>query len=248
MVTSQVVQTQLVPTTQHELEFQINPSELAALFELRKQFFSYALIKYVLAKTSKVTLQFHQYFCTTSSICSSEEKSHIVYLDILNMHADCRDTMLSVVELLQTKYKVVGESLPGLPVAGDTKTFNHLHSLKKEHSEDLHWLLPMPGDWHTLKNFHPVFMLAYGDAGLKQLAEAAGFRSATLTALLGCQNFHITHNFIMQPAEALMREMIRGFMETKPSDKSEQLATQLVQVHVSDQVFETSICQTSLEG
>ena len=64
----------------------------------------------------------HQYFCTTLSICSSDEKSHIVHLDILNTHADCQDTMLSVVDLLQTKYKVVGESLPGIPVVGDAKT------------------------------------------------------------------------------------------------------------------------------
>lgn len=49
----------------------------------------------------------------------------------------------------------------------------------------------------------------------------------------------------MQSAEALMCEMIRVFMETKASDKSEHLATQLAQVHVSDQVFETSICQAA---
>ena len=64
----------------------------------------------------------HQYLCATLSVCSSDEKSHIVYLDILNTHADCQDTMLSIVDLLQTKYKAVGESLPGLPVAGDAKT------------------------------------------------------------------------------------------------------------------------------
>ena len=73
-------------------------------------------------------------------------------------------------------------------MAGDAKTLNHF---KKEHSKDLNCLLPMPGDWHTLKNLYPVLMyhmvmLAYGDAGLKQLAEAAKFRSATRIALLGC--------------------------------------------------------------
>ena len=75
-------------------------------------------------------------------------------------------------------------------MAGDAKTYNHLHSLKMEHSDDLKWLLQMPGDWHTLKNYQALFMTVYSDAGLKQLAEASGFQSATLTALLVSQNFH----------------------------------------------------------
>jgi len=54
-----------------------------------------------------------------------------------------------------------------LPAAGDAKTYNHLRSLKKEHSDDLKWLLPMPGDWHTLKNYQPLFMTVYSDASLK---------------------------------------------------------------------------------
>ena len=45
---------------------------------------------------------------------------------------------------------------PGLPVAGDAKTYNHLRSLKTEHADDLKWLLPMPGDWHTLQNYQPL--------------------------------------------------------------------------------------------
>jgi len=61
--------TQLVPTTAqtiqpelNKLEFQISSTESAALLELKKKFFNYALIKHTIADTnSKVSLQFHQY-------------------------------------------------------------------------------------------------------------------------------------------------------------------------------------------
>jgi len=133
---------------------------------------------------------------------------------------------------------------PGLPVAGDAKTYNHLHSLKKEHSHDLKWLLPMPGDWHTLKNYQPLFMTVYSDAGLKHLAEASGFQSATLTALLASQNFHTTHNFLMQSAEAILREMIQVFMKTQPSEKQELIKAYLANASISDRVFKDSITRT----
>jgi len=167
-----------------------------------------------------------------------------LYLDIINEHADCRETILKLLNLLDTKYTIVRGNSPGLPVAGDAKTYNHLRSLKKEHSDDLKWLLPMPGDWHTLKNYQPLFRTVYSDAGLKQLAEASGFQSATLTALLASQNFHITHNFLMQSAEAILREMIQVFMKTQPSEKQELIKAYLANANISDRVFQDSITRT----
>lgn len=63
-----------------------------------------------------------------------------------------------VLELLEGRYKVLRGTSQYLIVVGDAKTFNHLVSLKREHPEKFAWLLPFPGDWHILKNFHPVIV------------------------------------------------------------------------------------------
>jgi len=89
-----------------------------------KKFFNYALIKHTIVDTnSKVPLQFHQYLCTIiiTLYCSRQEKN-ILYLDIIKEHADCRETILTVLNLLDTKYTIVRGNSPGLPVAGDAKT------------------------------------------------------------------------------------------------------------------------------
>ena len=54
-------------------------------------------------------------------------------------------------------------------MVGDAKTYNHLVELKRSYGQELSLLLPLPGDWHILKNFQPVLFKAYYDAGLKQL-------------------------------------------------------------------------------
>jgi len=117
-----------------------------------------------------------------------------------------------VLELLEGRYKVLRGTSQYLIVVGDAKTFNHLVSLKREHPEKFTWLLPFPGDWHILKNFHPVIVNIYADAGLRQLAETSGFRSTTLTSLLSCNNFRLVHNFIVQMGEAVLRTMFAKFM------------------------------------
>ena len=58
-----------------------------------------------------------------------------------------------------------------------------------------------------LKNFQPVIQKIF-EAGLKQLAQASGFRSATLTALSNSSNFHITHSFVLQAYEAIYRSYV----------------------------------------
>ena len=41
-------------------------------------------------------------------------------------------------------------SINYLLVIGDVKTFELLHKLKDECSQDLEWLIPYPRDWHIL--------------------------------------------------------------------------------------------------
>ena len=98
-------------------------------------------------------------------------------------------------------------------MVGDAKTYNHLVELKRSYGQELSWLLPLPGDWHILKNFQPVLFKAYYDAGLKQIAEKCGFHQSTLTALSQCSNFRTTHNFLMQICEAIFQHMLTCFMK-----------------------------------
>lgn len=62
-----------------------------------------------------------------------------------------------------------------LVVEGDAKVYEVLKALKTEYGEELQWMLPYPGDWHILKNYQTALMQAYFDAGLKELAQAAGY-------------------------------------------------------------------------
>ena len=44
----------------------------------------------------------------------------------------------------------VNISINYLLVIGDAKTFELLHKLKDEYSQDLEWLILYPRDWHIL--------------------------------------------------------------------------------------------------
>ena len=56
----------------------------------------------------------------------------MTYLDILNEHADSKETILTVLELLESKYNGLRGMSEYLIVVGDAKTFNHLVTLKRE--------------------------------------------------------------------------------------------------------------------
>ena len=88
---------------------------------------------------------------------SPTEQSNIVYIDILDEYADKKDTILNALSVLQDKLKV-GTKVKFLGVVGDRKTYDHLHALKIEYGSDLDWLIPLPGDWHILKNYQEVIM------------------------------------------------------------------------------------------
>ena len=75
-------------------------------------------------------------------------------------------------------------------------------------------MIPFIGDGHVLKNFQSVLMKVYYDAGMKDLAEAAGFRGETLTSLKKCTNFKRTHTFLLQCWEAFYRHLIESFLSS----------------------------------
>ena len=94
---------------------------------------------------------------------------------------------------------------------GEGKTYQHLMNIKQQYGAALEKLIIFPGDWHILKNYQPIIIKVYYQAGLKELAISCGFRSATLKSLKTCSNFKQTHLFLLQVWESLYREMIRTY-------------------------------------
>ena len=152
--------------------------------------------------------------------------SNVVYVDVVNKPADSINTMYTVMSELRTNDSLWKDSQPK-PMVGDAKTYNHMVSLIAAH-KDFEDIIPFPGDWHLLKNFQPVLMKIFYDAGLKQPAQESGFRAETLTSLAACSNFKRTNNFLLQAQEAMFRQLISCALAA-PSDIElrKQVATTL---------------------
>ena len=76
---------------------------------------------------------------------------------------------------------------------------------------ELKWVVPYPGDWHALMNYQKALMKPYFDAGLKSMAEACGYPTASIKQ---CTQFKRTHLFIIEAWEALYRTMLIKFIES----------------------------------
>lgn len=101
-------------------------------------------------------------------------------------------------------------------VEGDQKLFEIFQDLKFEYGTDLNWVIPMPGDWHMLMNFQKAIMKPYFDAGLKELAKAAGYPTASIQV---CGQFKRTHQFLFEVWEALYRVIISIFLKKQSSSE-----------------------------
>lgn len=111
------------------------------------------------------------------------EPENIVYLGVLDRPADNQETIKAVLDDLFRMYGI-GDKLSHLLVAGDGKTYDILLKLQWEYGSSLSWVVPFPGDWHTLKALQPVLMKVYWDAaGLQAMAKAMGVRGEGLTAM-----------------------------------------------------------------
>ena len=144
------------------------------------------------------------------------EQSKVVYVDIMSMPADSKDTVLCVLKKLHTSF-ILELGFRWLIVVGDAKTYDILQSLRRQYGSHMQWLLPFPGDWHILYNYQKVLLKVYGEAGLLELAKVAGHRAETLTSLAQASHFKRTHHFIIQSFEAMYRFFLRTYVATLES-------------------------------
>ncbi len=93
---------------------------------------------------------------------------------------------------------------------GDAKLYAVLQSLKFEYWHEYRWLLPMPGDWHLLKNFQIALMKPYFEAGLKELARVSGY---PVEAIQTCSKFKRTHYFILEAWESIYQVMMGKYFQ-----------------------------------
>jgi len=141
--------------------------------------------------------------------------------------------MFNVLTRLESKYREIRGQSDYLPIVGDAKTYNHLVDLKRSYGRELSWLIPLPGDWHILKNFQPVLFKAYYDAGLKALAGAAGYPHAAIQS-------NSQFSFILEAWEAIYRVMLKHYMESRDTETTtkpsllEDIASSLQSLPVAD--------------
>ena len=154
-------------------------------------------------------------------------KSNIEYARVMDAVADTGDTMMAMLQDLHKSY-VIGQRKKHLVVEGDAKLYEILKSQKYEYEEDLAWLYPMRGDWHTLKNYQVALLKPYFDAGLKNLAEVAGY---PVQQIRSCSHFKRTHLFSLETWEAAYQSMIMSFREA--SANTEETTSLLEQIHTS---------------
>lgn len=178
------------------------------------------VLTYMLSKTDEETSSGNPTLKAAFAPEKAPEMSDIVYLGVLNEHADSIDTVLNVLSKIERQMKV-GKRLKHMIVVGDGKTYCHLQQIKKQYPQEMEWMVPFPGDWHTLKNLQPVLMKIYWHAGLHSLA-IRNHKGATLTSLAQCHHFKRTHNFLMYAWEALYRSQLVAFLNTNPEEKTEE--------------------------
>ena len=202
--------------------FRLNLSETEAVDKFNEVLFKYVLLKE--ACTPDKHLVDLKTFCgMTFSNIPKAECSNIIYLSVVDLHADTPEAMKKVVAKLHDEY-MVGVNVNYLVLVGDQKTYVRINKLKHEYGDAFDWLIPFIGDWHLLCNYQSVLMKVYYDAGLKELAEASGHRGETLTSIKNCSSFKRTHQFLVQAWEAVYRQMFRSFIACAQNDDSPSIS------------------------
>ncbi len=195
-------------------DFKVSPSEVLEQRQFQEELNTYMILKAILSETrpSSSLLSLQRFFSMTRS--THTEKSDILYLEVMDAVADSKDTMITMLHTLHHKF-IEGQSRQFLVVEGDAKLYDILQSLKHEYGEELKWVIPYPGDWHTLMNYQTPLM----KGGLKQMAKAAGY---PINQIKNCSQFKRVHYFILEAWVAVYRCMLLKFFEGMSLDTSLQ--------------------------
>ena len=195
---------------------QIETETLAESNKMKLSIFTYMMSKFSAKLVNENSMPGIKVFLSKQTP-QQIEQSEYMYIDIINENADSRETMENVLERL---YAIMGlnSHLKYLVVVGDGKTYDHLIKLKTEYGDSLNWLLPFPGDWHTMKNFAYVLIKTYGPCGLNDLLKIFHKGSTANSILLG-KCWDKTHDFLLQVFEALFRYQLEMYMEYRKNDQ-----------------------------
>ena len=209
-------------STVHYTSFLPSTSEKETASVINQMSFYYIFLKEACISNGKHMVDLKTFCGLSLKNVPNAQQSNVVYLSIIDMHADTREAMEAVVSKLHREYGI-GVTATSLVLVGDQKTYTRVQELKHIYGQDLNWLIPFIGDWHLLHNLHSVLMKVYFDAGLKELAQSSGFRGETLTSLQRCSNFKRVHQFLLQAWEALYRHL-----QTFISDQDEEFYIDLL--------------------
>ena len=199
--------------------FRLVDSEMEALHTLQN-----ATLKYVITKRFNDDNNSYPSLCHfVSSSCYSNvnnEKADIHFMNVLSLKADSQDTITLILHDIYNTF-ICKQMLKWIVVVGDAKTYEVLYKVKREYG--LTWLIVFPGDWHILYNYQKVIMKIYWDAGLMQLAQAAGYKAESLTSLSKASNFRRTHDFFLQVYEAFTSAFSDDMFSSFPQDLMKKL-------------------------
>ena len=190
-------------------DFKRSAREISSVHQLSHDMYTYLWLKHNLKSgiPSESFIGLQDYCALTRP--TEDEKSCIIYFDVLDAIADKKETVFLVLDKLR-KQIVEAHQKEWLVVAGDAKLYDVLKTIKYEYGDEFTWLICYPGDWHMLANYQKALMKPYFDAGLKDLAKSAGYPT---TAIQACSQFKRTHWFIMEAWEALFQVMLQLYLE-----------------------------------
>ena len=155
------------------------------------------------------------FFRNFKSDTGSVERSNIIYVDLTNENPDSKTAVKALLDKVSSDLEI-GIKLKYAIVEGDGLLFHHFYKLKEENPAYYSWLLPYPGDWHTLKNYASCLFKIYSPAGLKELVTKF-HKGSTAASVLDAKDFDKTLSFLLQVYESLYRFQIKTFFKQRNS-------------------------------
>lgn len=126
-ITSLLVHQMLYTTNNITVDdFKLSGNEIDAMGEIRSELYQYMLLRHAASTKEKTFISMQDFFTLTRA--THTEKSNVMYLDILDLVADKKDTLLLMLHELYGTY-ISGNTEKYLVVEGDAKIYEILKSL-----------------------------------------------------------------------------------------------------------------------